>query len=273
MPRAKSKGAYVPLAAQYYLDDAILEAGPTAELMWVRILSFLASVPTDGFITERQLKTIGVGLRDYRQRVATLQLVGLLHAVDDGYVARSWQKWNRTTEEMNKELAKDRERKARNKAEVTPDSGRNPNPVHAESGSSTEQSSTEQSSTSTSDAIAPTESTLGSQYAKRLCDVLVNELKRNGSKFPDPITKAWLDAARLMVDSDHREPRQAKELIEWACRDSFWRANILSMPKFREKYDTVRLASIREPSRKTRTEENLSTVALYAAQQQQGITA
>jgi DNA-binding Lrp family transcriptional regulator len=85
-------------------------------------------------------------------------------------------------------------------------------------------------------------STLGQRFAQPLCEVLVGELIRNEVKYPDPMSKRWLDAARLLVDVDKRDPHQAKTLIEWACRDGFWRANILSMPTFREQYDKLRLA-------------------------------
>ena len=119
MARPKSKGAYAPLAAQYYLDDAILEAGPEAELLFIRCLSFLASIPTDGFITERQMKVVGIGLRNMPRRIETLLGVGLLEASSGGFVARSWLKWNKSAEEIGKLLQNDRERKAR-KAEGEP---------------------------------------------------------------------------------------------------------------------------------------------------------
>ncbi|MDF2507263.1 MAG: hypothetical protein K0Q52_1122 [Microbacterium sp.] len=147
MARPKSKGPYVPLAANYYMDDAILEAGPEAELLFVRILSFLASVPSDGFITDRQLRTIvGLGLRNVPRRIESLLNAGLLAAQSGGYVARSWQKWNRSTEEIGRLLAKDRERKAQDSGVVVPNSKRNPDGIQEDSAlqSSTEQSSTEQ---------------------------------------------------------------------------------------------------------------------------------
>lgn len=84
-------------------------------------------------------------------------------------------------------------------------------------------------------------STIGQKFAQPLCDVLVAELVKNGVKVPSPLPKKWLDDARLMVDRDGRDPRQAKALIEWACRDSFWRSNIQSMPTFRRQYDKLRL--------------------------------
>jgi len=94
--------------------------------------------------------------------------------------------------------------------------------------------------------------TQGQRFAQPLCDVLVAELVRNEAKVPEPMSKRWLDAARLMVDADGRDPHQAKALIEWACRDGFWRANILSMPTFREQFDKLRLAAERQsPKRST----------------------
>ena len=112
MARPKSKGAYAPLAAQYYLDDAVLEAGPEAELLYVRCLSFLASVSTDGFLTERQLKIVGIGLRSVPRRLERLLEVGLLEARPGGFVARSWLKWNKSAAQTDRHLRNDRERKA-----------------------------------------------------------------------------------------------------------------------------------------------------------------
>lgn len=153
MARPKSKGAYAPLAAHYYLDDAILEAGPDAELLWVRVLSFLASVPqADGFITDRQIRTVGIGLRNVTKRVDKLQEVGLLSAEPGGFAARSWHKWNRSAQEVGKFLAKDRERKASKSGEVGPNSARKTAPFHTDSAP---QSSTEQSSTTTPKGVVP----------------------------------------------------------------------------------------------------------------------
>lgn len=78
-----------------------------------------------------------------------------------------------------------------------------------------------------------------------LCGHLADLVESNGSKRPN-ITKAWLDAARLLIDNDKRDPREAWTLIEWSQASPFWQANVMSMPKFREKYDTLRLQSGRD---------------------------
>lgn len=93
------------------------------------------------------------------------------------------------------------------------------------------------------------ESAIATQRAdvERLCQHLADAITSNGSKRPT-ITKSWRDAARLLLDKDGRTEQQAHDAIAWCQRDEFWRANILSMPKLREKYDQLRLAATRAPN-------------------------
>jgi DNA-binding transcriptional ArsR family regulator len=73
-----------------------------------------------------------------------------------------------------------------------------------------------------------------------LCLLLTNLIEENGSKRPT-ITKQWRTEARRLVEVDHRDPAEAEELLRWCQADPFWRSNIMSMPKFRAKYDQLRL--------------------------------
>jgi hypothetical protein len=83
--------------------------------------------------------------------------------------------------------------------------------------------------------------------AERLCEYLAGRIEANGSKRPS-ITKRWRDSARLMLDKDGHTEQQVMAAIDW-CQDSeFWRANILSMLKLREKYDQLRLQAARIPA-------------------------
>lgn len=75
-----------------------------------------------------------------------------------------------------------------------------------------------------------------------LCEHLATRIQGNGSRAPK-VGKTWHKAGRLLIDSDKRDPEEAHRLIDW-CQDStFWQSNILSMAKFREKYDQLRLQS------------------------------
>lgn len=78
-----------------------------------------------------------------------------------------------------------------------------------------------------------------------LCDLLADLIAENGSPRP-AVSKAWMDAARLMLDKDHRELDKASNLIRWSQEHSFWRSAVMSMPKFREKYDQMRLQALRD---------------------------
>ena len=80
---------------------------------------------------------------------------------------------------------------------------------------------------------------------KGLCRLLADLMVENGCKRP-PITKDWLDNARLMIDKDGRDPAKAATLIRWAQGNSFWRGNIQSMPTFRTQYDQLRLKALEQ---------------------------
>ncbi len=93
---------------------------------------------------------------------------------------------------------------------------------------------------------------------EQVCTHLADRIEENGSKRP-AITAAWRDAARLLIDKDGRSPDQILRAIDWCQSSPFWRANVLSMTKLRERYDQLRLkataerdaaqAAARQPSR------------------------
>lgn len=91
---------------------------------------------------------------------------------------------------------------------------------------------------SSSEAPPPTEQRRDDVDA--LCDLLAALMEANGCKRPT-ITKGWRDDARLLLDRDHRDAGEAERLMRWALSDSFWRSNVLSMGKFRAKYDQLKL--------------------------------
>lgn len=78
-----------------------------------------------------------------------------------------------------------------------------------------------------------------------LSHLLADLVAFNGSKRPT-IGKGWLDAERLLLERDGRDPGEAERLIRWCQSDEFWRGNVLSMPKFREQYDRLRLQAQRK---------------------------
>lgn len=112
--QVRRRGAYAPLAATYFTDDDIMEAGEEAELLYVRGLAFCAGHPaSDGYITDKQVhRVIGAGMSELTDRVQTLVSVGLWERLPGGYVVRSWLKWNKSAEELGRFRARDRDRKS-----------------------------------------------------------------------------------------------------------------------------------------------------------------
>lgn len=76
----------------------------------------------------------------------------------------------------------------------------------------------------------------------KIVDLLVTQLRARDCKIPASLT-AWRKSARLLLDKDHRNLDEALAVLEWSQHDEFWSSNILSMPKFREQYDKLRLKS------------------------------
>lgn len=78
----------------------------------------------------------------------------------------------------------------------------------------------------------------------KICRHLADKIVANGSKRPQ-ITARWRTEARLLLDKDGRTVEQVINAINWCQADPFWRANILSMPTLRDRYDQMRLAAQR----------------------------
>jgi hypothetical protein len=121
----RKPGVYVALSANYADDEAIMDAGEDAELMYVRMLAYAARTPqTEGWISDRVLMSrLGILARaagngagtepgtDAGSRAAKLAEVGLITREGEGYRIVSWLKWNRSAEEMGRERARDASRK------------------------------------------------------------------------------------------------------------------------------------------------------------------
>jgi hypothetical protein len=111
MPKPPS--AYVPLDINYLRDRDIRRAGPDAELLYIRALTYCKSTFSDGFIPEYDLQLVAVDLKAVQKRVDKLVEVGLWSRVDDGWMVRGWSLWNETSGETAAKKARAAERQAR----------------------------------------------------------------------------------------------------------------------------------------------------------------
>jgi len=58
-------------------------------------------------------------------------------------------------------------------------------------------------------------------------------------KITDRDLERWSNTVRLMVERDKRSLDEVREVIVWSQNDEFWKQNILSTPKLREKFDML----------------------------------
>jgi len=69
----------------------------------------------------------------------------------------------------------------------------------------------------------------------------------------------WINSCRLMRERDNRTKEEILAIIEFSQDDEFWKSNILSMPKLREKFDQLKLKARVPNAIKTEREVGRST--------------
>ncbi len=72
-------------------------------------------------------------------------------------------------------------------------------------------------------------------------------LKTLNNEVKEPNWDSWANEIRLMVERDGRSLDAIKELFAWANQDPFWRVNILSPGKLREKWDQLSIKRQSQP--------------------------
>lgn len=235
----------------------VIAAGNPAMGLWVRAGSICAQQLTDGFVPDHMVSALGT-----TAQAKKLAEVGLWDRVQGGYRFHEWgdRQPSKADVEAERAAAKDRMRQARARkraaaqesspqvsAPRSPDVRENTDRTNGEVREMFGNPDPARPDPSRPDpTTSPRELTLHETPrldVKRIVDHLAQRLHANGVN-PKP-GKSWDDAARLMLDRDGRTEAQIHAAIDWCQDDEFWRANILSMPKLREKYDQLSLQARR----------------------------
>jgi hypothetical protein len=245
-----------------HFDDhpKVVQAGPLGLAMYVAGLCYCNRNLTDGYIPAGQVARLvsfdglyidvqgsvgGIDRPDAFHVAEDLVACGLWEPADEGYCIHDYLKYQPSRADIEAE----RERKSRaGKASVQsrfqhtvkhsveqaiersvqPD----PDPV-PDLNTNTEENTS--SSQATKDF--PEES---DEY--RLSCLLRSLILSNRptAKVPQNL-QGWCKQFDLILRVDKRSPPEVETVIEWCQRDLFWRSNILSPKKLREKYDTLAL--------------------------------
>lgn len=235
----------------FKVDDGFYRNAKTAMLsdaataLWLRAATWACDQLTDGFVPERILPMLRRGEGMEQELVDA----GLWERLDGGYLFHDWLDYQPSADEVEA-LRQKRSEAGRRGAKIT-NSKKSAKAAASDAADARQDSgnvlgkkaanlrpvsvSVPVSNTYVLDSVADENPEEGS-----LCKHLADLIEANGSKRPS-ISKQWKDAARLLLDADHRDPVEAHRLIEWCQHDPFWIPNIMSMLKFRKKYDTLRL--------------------------------
>ena len=102
---------------------------------------------------------------------------------------------------------------------------------------------------SLSDAASGTDATEATNPdAEALSHYLADRIRANGNKVRT-VGKRWHDAMDRLIRIDGYTPEQIRQVIDWSQGNEFWAPNILSAPKLREKFDTLKGQMLNERNR------------------------
>lgn len=75
----------------------------------------------------------------------------------------------------------------------------------------------------------------------QLAEYLFEEMKKNNPEARNPDFNKWANDIRLMMEIDKRKEEQVRNMITWSQSNDFWKGNILSAKKLRDKYDQMKV--------------------------------
>lgn len=73
----------------------------------------------------------------------------------------------------------------------------------------------------------------------RLAEFLLEKILSRNPKFRKPNLQSWAKHIDYMIRLDNRTPEEIRKVIEWCQNDPFWKSNILSTGKLRDKFDQL----------------------------------
>lgn len=96
-----------------------------------------------------------------------------------------------------------------------------------------------------------------SAEASELAEFLKTSIESYLPGFIPKNLSSWAHDFDKMIKLDKRDPSAIKRLIEWIKGNEFWKANILSVKKLREKFDqiTLKMQSEQQAKPKNKTEQ------------------
>lgn len=270
----------------FHCHPKVLAAGTAAVGLYVRCGSWAAQQASDGIVPKQVARMYGTA-----RMIRALIDVGLWHENGHGcescpqldansYAIHQFLERNpsRVAIELERQAKTERQqrwRDAKRKSqandggdfEVDGDVDASTEPPHGEHDDAdptpTRPDPSPTTTSSAEEAGAEDDSPPVRADVEGVCQHLADRVQANGSLRPS-ITQKWLTEARLLIDKDRRTPEQIHRAIDWCQDDSFWRANIRSMPTLRKQYDAIRLKAVEQQEKARRQTKPQSQDQSYA---------
>ena len=229
--------------AEYLSDPKIERLNPVERCCWITLMCLASNSTEEGRIeyltTESLLNKSGVQYDPYNPELWESSLsvlkkfenMKMVDLYEDGtIIIKNWNK----RQERNLTSA---ERVAKHRAKKKEEEECNENVTTDVTNVTLEENRIEEnridSSSETKSKISYNEDDL------KLSRLLIEKIKENIPTFKEPDIESWANHVRLMRERDDRTYQKIEYIINWAQSNEFWKPNIMSTKKLREKFDTL----------------------------------
>lgn len=224
----------------FHSNPKIIEGGNAVAGLFARCVTYCADYLTDGFVPRGVPWGFLSQFHDPTDLVKQVTDAGLWEEVPGGFSIPDYLEYNPSKEEVLENRRKEREKKQRSRGESRRESPK-VSPVDSPEMSLGESSGTPGTGRGTEEPpTSEVELDARAREVNRLCGLLADLIEGNGVKRPI-VSPRWRQSCRLLLDRDGHSEADVERVIRWCQADEFWRGNVLSMGKLREKFDQLTL--------------------------------
>ena len=231
----------------FKIDDGFTNSKPVLRLqrrvrasaigLWTLAGAWSAKELTDGFVPEYVIEE----LASTPAIAAHLVKCGLWENAEEGWQFKGWEKYQPTREQIMEARDREAERKRKYRESQRRPSGTTPGPTEGH------QQESEPPDPTRPDPTRPSKEEPNGSSPKieerpdidKVIGGFSEMLKANDVKHKPGQT--WRNSARLLIDRDGYTPDQILYVARYATGDEFWKSNILSLPKLREKFEALKI--------------------------------
>ena len=242
---AKDTRLFARLDLDYADHPKIVALSDSAFRAHIEMILYARKYMTDGYIPNRVANR--VGFESVSELLTNDEAnPSLVKTEDGGYYLHGYEDMNETKAEIESRTRRNAEngkRGGRPKGSKKTQSVTESVP-HSQTHSGTQNKAETETETETDINTSSGFADAHPEVAQAL-EYFNDRVKQNGFRKPSD-TKANRDAARLLFTRDEYPPTVIREVMDWALSNEFWRTNIRSFSKFREKFETMQ-AQMRRP--------------------------